>query len=98
MSSAAKATADIALKKLGAITSTFQSSDFIWAVRFTKIHKGLTSLHWTDETLTKGATFAAQDSSETIQTLLAPDGIQVINDTSTLDVSFVFLVPLSLET
>jgi hypothetical protein len=38
--------------------SAQKSSDFVWAVRLTKIRKGATEKDWSFRTVTKGATFS----------------------------------------
>lgn len=38
-------------------------SDFVWAVRLTKVWKGPASQDWDFQTISKGATFAVDDES-----------------------------------
>jgi hypothetical protein len=56
--------------------SSQKSSDFVWAVRLTKVWKGHASKNWEFRTTSKGATFAMDDGAswrDDIQEILSKE-------------------------
>jgi hypothetical protein len=67
--------------------------DFVWAVRFAKIHKGVFQRDWSVSTYTKRATFAVGQNEINVAAILTDEGIRdftVIEDEA-LDQAFVIL-------
>lgn len=54
-------------------TSVENQSDFIWAVRLTKISKGVLDSTWMPETYTKGTTFGAEEAKINVDKTLATE-------------------------
>ncbi|KAF4470197.1 hypothetical protein FALBO_2869 [Fusarium albosuccineum] len=51
------------------------SNEFVWAVRLSKITKGLFDKRWTDKTVSRGATFNLKDSSDHIENVLLEEDL-----------------------
>jgi hypothetical protein len=64
--------------------SAQKSSDFVWAVRLTKVWKGPTKKDWEFRTVSKGATFALDDEKpwkDEIQQVLSQELSEVEYET-----------------
>lgn len=67
------------------------SDDFVWAVRFAKIHKGFLQRDWSVSTYTKRATFNAKEDEVNVAAVLSEEGVvdfTVVEDDA-LDQAFV---------
>lgn len=51
------------------------TTDFVWAVRLAKVHKGFLSTDWSVQTYTQGATFSTEDEDLDIAALVDSEGL-----------------------
>ncbi|RYP44077.1 hypothetical protein DL768_009422 [Monosporascus sp. mg162] len=51
------------------------STDFVWAVRLSKITKGVFDSRWSQTTFSKGATFNMNTKKESVETVLSTEGL-----------------------
>lgn len=58
-------------------------SDFVWAVRLTKISKGIFDSRWSVETFSEGATFGTEQTLHSVEKLLSDEGVEVPQKIST---------------
>ncbi|KAF4447233.1 hypothetical protein F53441_9220 [Fusarium austroafricanum] len=56
-------------------TAAKHTHDFVWAVRLSKITKGLFDKKWSKKTYSRGATFDMKESETDIQTMLSDEGL-----------------------
>lgn len=56
-------------------TAATHTHDFVWAVRVSKITKGLFDKKWSQKTYSKGATFDMKQSETDIQRILSGEGL-----------------------
>lgn len=69
------------------------TTEFVWAVRLAKVHKGVLSTDWSVETFTEKATFSSGDEDVDVADVVHKEGIpledfQVVEDEE-LDCAFV---------
>lgn len=57
-------------------TSAKNTHDFVWAVRLSKITKGLFDKKWSKKTYSKGATFDMKESDTHIESVLLDEGLE----------------------
>ncbi|KAJ4315181.1 hypothetical protein N0V84_008515 [Fusarium piperis] len=57
-------------------TSAKNTHDFVWAVRLSKITKGLFDKKWSKKTYSKGATFDMRQSDPHIESVLLDEGLE----------------------
>lgn len=57
-------------------TSAKNTHDFIWAVRLSKITKGLFDKKWSKKTFSEGATFDMQERGRSIESILLDEGLE----------------------
>ena len=72
-------------------TEGMHTTDFVWAVRLAKVHKGLLHKDWSIETYSKGATFRTGGGEVDVAATVAEEGLKtftVIEDKE-LDQAFV---------
>jgi hypothetical protein len=73
-----------------------QTSDFVWAVRLSKISKGLIDRRWAHETLFKGATFGMDDEVDKGQQIidaLQSEGLEWLEKVDIATEDDVFIIP-----
>jgi hypothetical protein len=62
---------DVSASNETEVSSTVQkTTDFVWAVRLSKISKGLIDRQWSHETFSSGATFGLDDEADKGQQII----------------------------
>lgn len=76
--------------------SAQKTTNFVWAVRLTKIFKGVLDKKWSYRVLSKGATFGVkgdQRQKEDVQKVLSEEGLGDVEMIESEDGAGVFVVP-----
>jgi hypothetical protein len=75
--------------------SAGKTTDFVWAVRLTKISKGILDKKWSYRVLTKGATFGVKEDQaqkEHVQQVLSEEGLSNVETIGSDDGDSVFVL------